>query len=104
MSNKHAVGHFLLIRVEETEKKTKGGIVIPDTVRDSDRRAAEVGVVLEIGPTAWKVDALGGEPWVNVGDRIFFAKYSGKWVKDPQDEEDEELLIIRDEDVVGVIE
>jgi chaperonin GroES len=98
-----ATGHHVLVRVEKPEHKTAGGIIMPDQVRDAEKRGAEIGIVLGFGPTAWMAEGLGGRRWCEVGDRIFFAKYSGKWVKDPTNPEAEELLVIRDDDVVAVV-
>jgi len=104
MSKIRALGYMVLVKVEKQEEMSKGGIVIPETVREQERRAVEVGTVLEVGPVAWRAESLGGYQWVESGDRILFAKYSGKWVKDPHDPDGEELLMIRDEDVVGRID
>jgi co-chaperonin GroES (HSP10) len=99
-----ARGHHILVKVDRMEKKTESGIVIPDTVRDADKRAAEIATVVNIGETAYMNDGLGNKPWVKVGDRIFFAKYSGKWAIDPKDPDpDPDLLFIRDDDVIGAI-
>jgi len=82
-------------RVEE-EEKTKGGIIIPDTAKEKPMEgkviAAGKGKLMEDG----KVHALD----VKAGDRILFGKYSGTEVKI----EGEEHLIMREDDILGVIE
>ncbi len=82
-------------RVEE-EEKTKGGIIIPDTAKEKPIEgkvvAAGNGKVLEDG----KVRPLD----VKAGDRVLFGKYSGTEIKI----EGEEHLIMREEDILGVIE
>ena len=82
-------------RIEE-ERKSAGGIVIPDTAAEKPDQgeilAVGKGKVLEDG----KVRALD----VKVGDRILFGKYSGQTVK----VEGDELLVMREEDIMGVIE
>ncbi len=82
-------------RVEE-EEKTKGGIIIPDTAKEKPMEgkiiAAGKGKVLEDG----KIHPLD----VKVGDRILFGKYSGTEVKI----DGEEHLIMREDDILGVIE
>ena len=82
-------------RIEE-EEKTKGGIIIPDTAKEKPQEgkviAAGKGKVSEEG----KVIPLD----VKMGDRILFGKYSGTEVKI----EGEELLIMREEDILGIIE
>ena len=86
---------ILVERIEEGEVK-KGGIIIPDTAKEKPQEAKVIAVgngkVTEDG----KKIALD----VKAGDRILFGKYSGSEVK----VEDEEYLILREEDVLGIIE
>ena len=86
---------ILVKRIEE-EEKTSGGIIIPDTAKEKPMEGKVVAVgkgkVLEDG----KVMPLD----VNKGDRILFSKYAGTEVKIGG----QEHLIIREEDVLGVIE
>src|SRR5215213_9819928 len=85
----------LVKRVEE-ETKTKGGIIIPDTAKEKPMQ----GEVIAVGPGArdesGQVQALG----VRVGDRILFGKWSGTEVR----LDGEELLIMKESDVMGVVE
>jgi chaperonin GroES len=85
----------LIKRVEE-EQKTKGGIIIPDTAKEKPAEGKVVAVgsgrILEDG----KVRALD----VKKGDRVLFGKYSGTEVKVDGDE----LIIMREEDILGIIE
>jgi len=86
---------ILVKRVEE-EKKSKGGIIIPDTAKEKPQEgrvvAVGTGKVLENG----SIRALE----VGKGDRVLFSKYSGSEVQI----EGEEHLIIREEDVLAVLE
>ncbi|MEN8183881.1 MAG: co-chaperone GroES [Myxococcota bacterium] len=86
----------LLIQRIDEEEKTKGGIIIPDTAKEKPQEgkviAAGKGKVSEDG----KVHPLD----VKKGDRILFSKYAGTEVN----VEGEEHLIIREDDVLGVIE
>ena len=86
---------ILIKRVKE-EEKTKGGIIIPDTAKEKPIEGEVVAVgngkILEDGSVR-KLD-------IKVGDRILFGKYSGTEVKI----DGEERLIIREDDVLGVIE
>ena len=86
---------ILVKRVAE-EEKTKGGIIIPDTAKE---KPAE-GKVVEVGKG--KVDESGKRIALEVkkGDRILFGKYSGTEVKI----EGVEYLIMREEDVLGIID
>jgi chaperonin GroES len=86
---------IIVKRVEE-EEKTKGGIIIPDTAKEKPLEGKVIAVgngkILEDG----KVRPLD----IKAGDRILFSKYAGTEVKI----EGEEHLILREEDVLGVIE
>lgn len=86
---------ILVQRVEE-ETKTKGGIIIPDTAKE---KPAE-GKVVAAGNGKVGDDGNRVALEIKVGDRILFGKYSGTEVKI----EGEEYLIMREDDVLGVIE
>ena len=85
---------ILVQRVEE-ETKTKGGIIIPDTAKE---KPAE-GKVIAVGNGKLGDDGKRVALEVKKGDRILFGKYSGTEVKI----DGEEYLIMREEDVLGVI-
>src|SRR5271170_2467127 len=86
----------VVVRRIEQEEKSKGGIIIPDTAKEKPQE----GEVIAVGPGArdeqGKVHALD----VKKGDRILFGKWSGTEVKI----DGEELLIMKESDVMGVIE
>jgi chaperonin GroES len=86
----------IIVKGVQEEEKTKGGIIIPDTAKEKPIEgkvlAAGNGKVLEDG----KVRPLD----VKAGDRILFSKYAGTEVKI----DGEEHLIMREEDILGVIE
>jgi chaperonin GroES len=86
---------ILVQRIEE-EKTTKGGIIIPDTAKE---KPAE-GKVIAAGNGKVGEDGKRIALEVKKGDRILFGKYSGTEVKI----EGEEYLILREDDVLGVIE
>jgi chaperonin GroES len=86
---------ILVQRVEE-ETKTKGGIIIPDTAKE---KPAE-GKVVAVGNGKVGDDGNRVALEIKVGNRILFGKYSGTEVKI----EGEEYLIMREDDVLGVIE
>jgi chaperonin GroES len=90
------LGDRVLIKRVEEETKTKGGIIIPDTAKEKPQE----GEVIAVGPGArddhGKVNPLD----VRKGDRILFGKWSGTEVKiDGQD-----LLIMKESDILGVVE
>jgi chaperonin GroES len=86
----------ILVRRIDEETKTKGGIIIPDTAKEKPQEGRVVAVgsgrVMEDG----KVRPLD----VQKGDRILFSKYSGSEVK----LDGEEHLIVREEDVLAILE
>ena len=82
-------------RVEE-EQKTKGGIIIPDTAKEKPMQ----GEVLAVGPGARDERGELVPLDVRPGDRILFGKWSGTEVK----MDGEELLIMKESDVMGVVE
>jgi chaperonin GroES len=86
---------ILVKRVEE-ETTTKGGIIIPDTAKE---KPAE-GEVVAVGQGKLDDDGDRIALEVKVGDRILFGKYSGTEVKI----DGEEYLIMREDDVLGIIE
>ena len=85
----------VVVRRVESEEKTAGGIIIPDTAKEKPME----GEVIAVGPGArnekGEVVALD----VKVGDRILFGKWSGTEVK----LDGEELLIMKESDIMGVI-
>ena len=85
---------ILIKRLEESEK-TKGGIIIPDTAKEKPSE----GEILAVGPGVLNKDGNRNVLDVKVGDKILFSKYSGDEVKiDGQD-----LIIIKEEDVIGIL-
>ena len=85
----------LVKRVKE-EEKTRGGIIIPETAQEKPQE----GEVVAVGPGARDEDGEYIKLDVSVGDRILFGKWSGTEVK----VDGEELLIMKESDILGVIE
>jgi chaperonin GroES len=86
----------VIVKRLEEERKTASGIVIPDTATEKP----EQGEVKAVGNGKRQDD---GKVWpidLKVGDRVLFGKYSGQTVK----VDGEELLVMREEDIMGVIE
>ena len=85
----------VLVRRLEGEDKTKGGLIIPDTAKE---KPAE-GIVVSVGPGARKDSGELIVPSVKAGDKILFGKWSGTEVK----LDGEDLLIMKESDILGVI-
>jgi chaperonin GroES len=86
----------VLIRRVEQEEKTSGGIIIPDTAKEKPME----GEVIAVGGGAIKEDGTVRPLDVKVGDKVLFAKWSGSEVKI----DGEDLVIMRESDIMGVIE
>ncbi len=86
----------VVVRRIEEDEKTTSGIIIPDTVKEKPMQ----GKVLSVGPGARGDDGKIHKLDVKAGDRILFGKWSGTEVKI----DDEELLIMKESDIMGVIE
>ena len=83
-------------RLEEAVEKTKGGIIIPDTAKEKPQH----GKVIAVGKGKLNDDGKLTPLDVKVGDKILFGKYSGSEIKI----DGEEHLIMREEEILGVVE
>jgi chaperonin GroES len=86
----------VIVKRLEEEEKTKGGIIIPDTAKEKPQEGKVIAVGKGKVTEEGKVIPLD----VKVGDKILFGKYSGSEIKI----EGEEHLIMREEDILGIIE
>jgi chaperonin GroES len=89
------LGDRVLVKRSE-EKKTRGGILLPDTAKEKPKE----GEIVAVGPG--KMDKEGKVRTLNVskGDRVLFTSYAGAEVKT---EEDAEYLIMSEDDILGVL-
>jgi chaperonin GroES len=86
----------ILIRRIEEQETVKGGIIIPDTAKEKPQE----GEVIAVGTGKKEKDGKVTPLDVKVGDRILFGKYSGTEIRI----DDEEYLIVREEEVLAVLE
>ena len=86
----------VVVRRTEAEEKTSGGIIIPDTAKEKPQE----GEVVAVGPGARAEDGTIAALDVKAGDRILFGKWSGTEVRI----DGEELLIMKESDIMGVLE
>ena len=86
----------VVVRRIEADEKTKGGIIIPDTAKEKPQE----GEIVAVGPGARDEGGKLVPIDLKAGDRILFGKWSGTEVK----VDGEELLIMKESDVLGVIE
>ena len=103
------VGHRILVKPDPIEeqievpgvlKDAKFEVVKPVDLAKREEAGTQIGTVVQVGPTAFR--AFDGadpnwQPWCKAGDRIIFARYSGKVVEDPDTKE--KFFVINDEDV-----
>jgi chaperonin GroES len=90
------LGDRVVVRREESEQRTAGGIVLPDAAKEKPTR----GVVEAVGNGKLLDDGTRGKLQVQVGDRVLFTSWAGETFKVA----DEELLLMREEDILAVLE
>lgn len=85
----------VLIKMEESEETTKSGIILANTSKEKP----QIAKVIEVGPGE-KVDGKLEEMYVKKGDKVIVSKYSGTEVK----YEGEEYLIVKQDDILAIVE
>jgi chaperonin GroES len=86
----------VVVRRIEAEEKTAGGIIIPDTAKEKPME----GEVIAVGPGARGEDGRVQPLDVKAGDRVLFGKWSGTEVK----LDNEDLIIMKESDIMGIVE
>ena len=86
----------IMLRRIDSEEKSPGGIIIPDAAKEKPQR----GVVLAVGPGRLLDDGTRSPVGCKKGDEVLFGKYSGSELTF----EDKEVLICREDDILGVVE
>src|SRR5262245_29634364 len=90
------LGDRVVVEREASEERTAGGIVLPDTAKDKPAR----GTVVSVGDGKLLDDGTRSKLQVKVGDRVLFSSYAGDEFKIG----DQELLLMREDDILAVIE
>jgi chaperonin GroES len=85
----------VLVRPLDAEEKTKGGIIIPGTAQEKPQE----GKVVAVGPGARREDGSIAKLDVKVGDRVLYGKWSGTEIKI----KGEELMIMKESDIMGIV-
>jgi chaperonin GroES len=92
------LGEFLIVRRDEVEKKTEGGLFIPDGAQEPPRS----GVVLAIGPGVRATETgLLLETTLKPGDRVLFGPFGGVEIGLMVDKQEEKLLMLKESEVFG---
>lgn len=99
-----ALGHRVLVKPQKIEDVDKAfaaaravGIQLLEQAERKEQTAVDKGIVVQIGSTAFK--DFGGDPWVEVGDLVCYAKYGGKFITNPVDQE--VYVVLNDEDLIA---
>lgn len=90
------LGDRVVLERDESEEKTAGGILLPDSAQDKPAR----GRVISVGNGKLLDDGSRGALQVQVGDRVIFSSYAGESFR----VDDQELLLMREDDILAVIE
>ena len=104
------VGYKILVKMRKAiDEKTKGGIYIPDQIKQDENTASLIAKVLAIGPDAYKdMSKFSSGPWCSVGDYIMVRSYSGTRFKIDGDEyrfinDDTPEAVVSDPDSVEMV-
>ena len=90
------LGERIVVEVQEKAAKTESGLFLPDTAKEKPQE----GIVLAVGGGKVLESGAVAPMEIKVGDRVLFAKYTGNEVKI----DDKNLLIIRQSDILGILE
>jgi len=91
------LGDRILVKPVVEEEKTKGGIVLPDTI---SKEKPQVGEVLAVGPGRTNDEGKTFPMQLKKGDKVVYAKYSGT---DLKDESDEDYLLLSEKDILAIL-
>ena len=86
----------IFIKVSESEEKTAGGILLPDTAKEKP----QVGEVVQIGPGKRNDDGSRQAPEVSIGDKVLYSKYAGTDIKLGSDE----FVLLSEKDILAIVD
>ena len=93
------LGDRVLIKPVFEEEKSKGGILLPDTV---SKEKPQIGEILAVGPGGTSKEGKIVPMTVKKGDKVVYAKYSGTDIKG--DDDDEDYLLLSEKDILAIVE
>jgi chaperonin GroES len=96
MASLRPLSDRIIVKAVSAEEKTAGGIVLPDTAKEKPQQ----GEVIAVGPGKLLDNGKLASMDIKVGDRVYYGKYSGTEVK----LNGQELVVLRQDDVLGVVE
>lgn len=91
-------GHHVLIKIQEVEQKSAGGIILSATTHKKEQAGGQFAEVLAVGPTAW---AEYETPWAKVGDTVLTVRYPG--AQYDHDGDYRFNRVINDDEIIGVV-
>jgi len=89
------LGDRVFVKVSESEEKTSGGILLPDTAKEKP----QVGEVAQVGPGKRNDDGTRQTPEISVGDRVLYSKYAGTDIKLGTDE----YVLLSEKDILAIV-
>ncbi len=89
------LGDRVFVKVSESEEKTSGGILLPDTAKEKP----QVGEVVQVGPGKRNDDGSRQSPEVGVGDKVLYSKYAGTDIKLGSDE----FVLLSEKDILAIV-
>lgn len=89
------LGDRVFVKVSESEDKTSGGILLPDTAKEKP----QVGEVAQVGPGKRNDDGTRQTPEISVGDRVLYSKYAGTDIKLGTDE----YVLLSEKDILAIV-
>ena len=89
--------HRALVKPKQVETKTASGIILTESLTRKEQAGTDEGIILAIGDTLGK--DFGAEVLPKVGDKVLFAKYAGKFIKNG----DEDLVLLNDDDLIAIV-
>ncbi|MSQ96985.1 MAG: co-chaperone GroES [Gemmataceae bacterium] len=94
------LGDRIVVRRQDAQGKTAGGILLPDSAKDKPQK----GKVLAVGAGRLLKDGKRQGVQVKVGETVLFTAWAGDEYKDPKDGKDGNILIMREEDILAVVD
>lgn len=89
--------HRALVKPKQVETKTASGIILTEALTRKEQAGTDEGIILALGDTFGK--DFGAEVIPKVGDKVLFAKYAGKFIKDG----DIDLVLLNDDDIIAIV-
>ena len=89
------LGDRVFVKISESEEKTSGGILLPDTAKEKP----QVGEVVQVGPGKSNDDGSRQAPEVGIGDKVLYSKYAGTDIKLGSDE----YVLLSEKDILAVV-